>query len=124
MITFALGSVVSNGDLNLDARLDGDGGDLLHGGGWADEIDEALVNAELVAIPSLGTLTARSHAGGDAKSLGGQTDGALDGKILVLGTLEKLRNNCNKDISLARKAWRMAQGKARICSTGQTVFLA
>ena len=78
----------------------------------------------MVAIPALGTLTARGHAGGDTEGLGGETNGSLDSKILVLGTLEKLRNNCNKDISLARKAWRIAQGEARICSTGQTVFLA
>ena len=120
MITSALCSVVGNGDLNLDARLDGDGGNLLHSGGWADEIDQTLVNAELVAIPCLGTLTARSHAG----SLGGQTDGALDGKVLVLGTLEKLGDNCNNEDEFSLKSTAYRAGRGSECSTGQIVFLA
>ena len=38
---------VSNLNLNLNARLDGDGGDLLHDVGGGEEIDEALVDAHL-----------------------------------------------------------------------------
>lgn len=48
------------------------------------------MDAHLVEIPSLGTLTARSLTGGDLEVLGGQTDGALDGEVLALGTLEEL----------------------------------
>lgn len=48
------------------------------------------MDAHLVEIPSLGTLTARSLTGGDLEVLGGQTNGALNGEVLALGTLEEL----------------------------------
>jgi hypothetical protein len=54
------------------------------------EVDEALVDAELVEIPGLGTLTTRGLAGGDLEVLGGQADGALDGEALAAGALNEL----------------------------------
>lgn len=54
------------------------------------EVDEALVDAHLVAVPGLGTLTARRLAGGDGQDLGGQANGALDAELLVLGTRDKV----------------------------------
>lgn len=58
--------------------------------GGCNVLDETLVDAHLVEIPGLGTLTARSLTGGDLEVLGGQTNGALDGEVLALGTLEEL----------------------------------
>lgn len=52
----------SNGDLNLDTGLDVDN-DLLDDLGGGGQVDEALVDAHLVEIPGLGTLTARGLAG-------------------------------------------------------------
>lgn len=63
---------ISNGDLNLYAGLDADGGDLLDDLRWTAQIDEPLVDAHLEAIPSLGTFTARSLPGGDAQGLKGR----------------------------------------------------
>lgn len=110
----------SNGDLDLDTGLNVDN-DLLddlgggsqavvvfvslcmfllassprrgapRGEGGCNVLDETLVDAHLVEIPGLGTLTARSLTGGDLEVLGGQTNGALDGEVLALGTLEELR---------------------------------
>ena len=48
------------------------------------------MDAHLVCVPSLGTLTARSLTGGDLQVLGGQADGALDAELLVLGTVDEL----------------------------------
>lgn len=42
---------VGDGHLNLNARLDGDGGDLLHNIRGADQVNHPLVDAELKAIP-------------------------------------------------------------------------
>ena len=53
-------------------------------------LDEALVDAHLVGVPGLGTLTARRLAGGDLEVLGGQADGALDAEVLVLGAVDEL----------------------------------
>ena len=50
------------------------------------EIDDALVDAHLESIPGLGTLSARSLPGGDAKDLGRHADGALDLQLLLLGS--------------------------------------
>lgn len=46
-------SSVSDGDLHLHAGLDADGGDLLDDLGRAVQVDQALVNAHLVAVPGL-----------------------------------------------------------------------
>ena len=48
------------------------------------------MDAHLVGVPGLGTLTVRGLTGGDLKDLGGETDGALDAKLLVLGTVDEL----------------------------------
>lgn len=79
----------SDGDLNLNAGLDVDD-DLLDDLGGGVQVDEALVNAHLVGVPGLGTLTARGLTGGDLEVLGGQTDGALDAEVLALGTVDEL----------------------------------
>lgn len=43
----------------------------------------------LVTVPGLGSLSARSLAGGDAKHLGGHADGALDLELLLLGAVDQ-----------------------------------
>jgi len=79
-----------DGDLNIHSRLDGDGGDALHDLRGRLEVDDTLVDAHLETIPGLGTLTTRSPAGGDAKSLGGHTDRTTDGELLSLGAVDKI----------------------------------
>lgn len=64
-------------------------------------LNETLVDAHLIRIPSLRTLTARSLTGGDLKKLGRQTDGALDTQVLALGALEDLSADLLEDGDLA-----------------------
>lgn len=59
------------------------------------------MDAHLVAVPGLGTLTARSLAGGDLEGLGGQADGALDAQVLALGALDDLGADLLEDVDLA-----------------------
>ena len=66
-----------------------DDGAVVRGEG-DDVLDETLVDAHLVAVPGLGTLTARGLAGGDLQGLGGQADGSLDAQVLALGALDQL----------------------------------
>ena len=73
----------------------------LHRRQQRDVLDEALVDAELEGVPGLRTLTARGLAGGDLEVLGGQTDGALDGKTLAAGTLDELGADLLKGLDLA-----------------------
>ena len=60
-------------------------------------LDEALVNAHLEAVPSLGTLTTGGLAGGDLQDLGGEADGALDAERLGLGALDEVGGDCSTD---------------------------
>ena len=48
------------------------------------------MNAHLVEIPGLGTLTVGGLTGGDLQSLGGQTDGTLDLEGLGASTVDQL----------------------------------
>jgi hypothetical protein len=64
--------------------------DLLDDVGRRVEVDETLVDAHLVAVPGLGTLTAGGLAGGDAERLGRDAHGALDLELLVLGAVDEV----------------------------------
>lgn len=59
------------------------------------------MDAHLVAVPGLGTLTARGLAGGDLEGLGGQADGALDAQVLALGALDQLGADLLEGLDLA-----------------------
>ena len=83
--------------------------DLLDNLAGGVQVDQTLVDLELVAIPSLGTLTARlqtfgvnigidssttatySLTGGDLEDLGRKADGALDAELLVLCPVDQVR---------------------------------
>jgi len=51
------------------------------------EINEPLVDTHLKPVPGVSTLSGRSLTGGDAKLLGGETDGSLAWELLVKSTL-------------------------------------
>ena len=55
------------------------------------QVDEALVHAELEAVPGVGTFTARRLANGELEHLGGHADGALDLEALLLGAADEVR---------------------------------
>lgn len=63
---------------------------------------ETLVDAHLVLVPGLGTLTVGGLTGGDVQGLGGQTDGTLDLQGLGAGTVDKLRADLLEGGDLAR----------------------
>lgn len=89
-------------------------------------LNQTLVDAHLVEIPGLGTLTARGLTGGDLEVLGGQADGALDAQVLALGALDELGADLLEGLDLAggqgdtdlvgllqrviSKVWRRRQG--------------
>ena len=54
------------------------------------QVDETLVDAELVPVPGLGTLTTWRLAHGVAEDLGGKADRALNPQLLVLGAGDKV----------------------------------
>jgi hypothetical protein len=69
------------------------------------------VDAHLVAIPGLGTLTARGLAGGDLEGLAGETDGALDAELLALRAVDQLTADLLEGGDVAR-----GQGDADLVS--------
>lgn len=52
------------------------------------------MDAHLVAVPGLGTLTTGRLAGGVLEVLGGETDGALDAEVVVLGAVDEVARDC------------------------------
>ena len=66
------------------------------------EIDDALVDAHLEAIPSLGTFTARSFTGGDPQGLGGHPDGSLHFEVLILGSLDEVSTDLLEALDVPR----------------------
>lgn len=61
------------------------------------------MDAHLVAVPGLRTLTARGAAGGDAQGAGGQTHGAADRDVLALRTVHKVAADLLEVADLARR---------------------
>lgn len=61
-----------------------------------------LVDAHLIGVPGLGTLTVRRLTGGDLQVLGGQADGALDAELLVLGAVDELLAHLLERLDIAR----------------------
>lgn len=60
------------------------------------------MDAHLVLVPGLGTLTARGLTGGDVESLSRETDRALDLEGLGAGTVDQLRAHLLERGDLAR----------------------
>ena len=59
------------------------------------------MDAQLVHVPGLGTLTARGLAGGDLQVLGGKADRALDAEVLGLGAVDELLADLLEGLDLA-----------------------
>jgi len=57
------------------------------------KIKDALVNAHLPAVISVGTLTARRFADHQSKEFGGHSDGASDLKVLLKSLVLQLSDN-------------------------------
>lgn len=60
------------------------------------------MDAHLVHVPGLGTLTTGCLSGRDLESLGGQADGSLDAQLLGLCTLQELRAHLLERLHFAR----------------------
>jgi len=65
--------------------------DLLDDVSGRVEVDETLVDSHLVSVPGLGTLTTRRLSGRVLEDLGGESDGALDSEVSVLGSVDEVR---------------------------------
>merc|ERR1719365_99068 len=81
---------VCNGHLNIDTRLDGDGGDLLHHVTRGVKVHNTFVDTHLKSVPGVGTLTVGRLTGGDPKHLGRQTGGSAHVEALLLGSLDQV----------------------------------
>lgn len=59
----------------------------------AVQVDNALVDSHLIALPGVRTLTARSSASSVDKNTGGEADGAANLKALLVGTADEVGAN-------------------------------
>jgi hypothetical protein len=76
-------------DLDLNTSLNVDD-DLFNDLGGGVQVDQTLVNAHLVCVPSLRSLSVGSLTGSDLELLGGETNRAFDAELLGLGAVDKL----------------------------------
>jgi hypothetical protein len=60
------------------------------------------VDSHLETIEGLGTVTTRGLTGGDTENLGGETNGTLDLKLLVLSTLDEITGNLFEVLDVTR----------------------
>jgi len=83
---------ISGRDSNLDlnARLQADASDLLDDLAGRVQVDEALVNLQLKAIPCLRTFTTRSLTSGDLEDLSGETDGAFYSELFIFRSVDEV----------------------------------
>ena len=88
---------ISDGHLNLNSRLNADGGDLLDSFRWTVQIDQALVDPHLETIPGLGTLSTRCLTGSDAQNLGWHSHRSLHFQELIFGFLDQISTHCNQN---------------------------
>lgn len=117
----------SDGNLNINTRFDLDGSlktlnnpfkepsnsyDFLHGSHTSGKVDDALVDAHLETIPSLGTLTTRSLTGGDTENLGGHASRSTGLDLLLGCLLDEVTasyNGVNGSL-LIQSIWYLARG--------------
>lgn len=67
-----------------------------------DLLNQSLVDAHLVRIPSLTSLTARRLPRSDFQALGRKTDGALHAEVLALRALDELLADLFEALDFAR----------------------
>jgi len=79
------GSLGPDDEVDIDAGVNSEVGDLTDNVGRADDINHTLVDSHLITIPGVGTVTARRATGGDSEGLGGDADGTVGLVSLVLG---------------------------------------
>ena len=70
-------SLLPNNEVHIYTRVESEFSDLLNGGRRAVDVDHALVDAHLIAVPSIGTVAARGSARCDHELLGGNADRAF-----------------------------------------------
>merc|ERR1719498_218075 len=56
--------------MNINGRIDLEGGNILNSGSWAHDVNNSLVDSHFVSIPSVGTFTAWGLSNSDSKGLG------------------------------------------------------
>jgi len=76
--------VVLDAEHDVDAGVDSEVGDLFDNGGGAPDVNDSLVDAHLVVVVGVGTVTARGTARRDGEHLGGDALGARDLEALLL----------------------------------------
>ena len=95
------GSLLPDNEVDVDARVDSEVGDLLDHGGGAVDVNDSLVNSHLEAVPGVGTISARGATGSDGESLGRNTDGAASLIALLLRSVNDFGANVFQRLGLS-----------------------
>ena len=91
---------VGYGHLNLNSRLNRDGGDLPHNLSGRMQVNKALVDAHLKPVPGVGSLSTWGLTGGNPKVLGGHADRSAHTELLVNSRTLKVSTNLLKVLDI------------------------
>ena len=114
-----------NGNFDIDTGLEVDGGELLDGVLGSVEVNEAFVDLHLIAVPGVGTVTARALTSNVVEGAGGETDGATDGDgvlFVALGDFLGARDEVGHDL-LDGSGLAGPEGDANLVLLGFTALL-
>merc|ERR1719162_845238 len=97
------GSEVGNGDLDLDAWLDGDRSDALHDVRGGVQVDEALVDAHLPAVERVRALPVGRLPHDEPQDLGRQAHGPGHVQLLLTGARDQVSANLFQRLYVAAR---------------------
>ena len=60
------------------------------------QVNDALVDAHLIAIPSFTTFTVGCFTGSDLEQLSWHADGSFDAELLLLGATDEVAADCSQ----------------------------
>ena len=92
---------ISNGDFQLDSRLNTDGSDLLDNFRRTVQVNESLVDPHLESIPSLRTFTTRSFPRSYSQSLGRHPNWSFHFEILFLRASDQVSTHLLQRLHVA-----------------------
>ena len=83
-------SLLPDDQVYVDTCVDSEVGDFLDLAGWAEDVDDSLVNAHFIVIIGVGTVTARRTTSHNCEHFGGNADCANSLVTLCLSAADDL----------------------------------
>ena len=84
------GLQVADIDVDINSWLQFERSDFLDEFGWAEQVDNSLVDSHFVSVPSVGSLSTWGLPGGNSQTFGWDPDWAFSFEVVILGSVDDL----------------------------------